>query len=278
MHIYTLTYSAVGMHSTHSPQWHTHTSVNGITRAEESGCWIFPPFLCQPFISRSEGGGEWGGERYRENQRRKARERARERWSLHSPAGDRPRTFCTGVFVGEIQNTFSIPPELDLPVCLSVHSLSVGFPVCLPSHLSVTGWADVCQLICLSLYEVFKLSRVHAVEEASEVKAEERKSLRLYVRPQFNTTQVLQKPEFSPSSKNGYRGISLAQVQDLWQICEEWCRSHWCHPRSLVLLWTLTKTLCWPKGLKIKQIIIPYPKRSHILHLNTAYSQLTCRP
>ena len=67
------------------------------------------------------------------------RERARERWSLHSPAGNRPRTFCTGVFVGEIQNTFSIPPELDLAVCLSVHSLSVGFPVCLPSHPSVTG-------------------------------------------------------------------------------------------------------------------------------------------
>lgn len=129
-------------------------------------------------LARREEGSE-GRERYRENQRRKARERARERWSLHSPAGDRPRTFCTGVFVGEIQNTFSIPPELDLPVCLSVHSLSVGFPVCLPSHLSVTGWADVCQLICLSLYEVFKLSRVHAVEEASEVKAEERKSVRM---------------------------------------------------------------------------------------------------
>lgn len=24
--------------------------------AEESGCWMFPPFLCQPFISCSVGG------------------------------------------------------------------------------------------------------------------------------------------------------------------------------------------------------------------------------
>lgn len=64
-HIHTSAYSE-GMHTqsdrhTHRSDTFTH-GVADVTRAKESGCCIFPPFLCQPFISRLMGGGGSRGE------------------------------------------------------------------------------------------------------------------------------------------------------------------------------------------------------------------------
>lgn len=160
---------------THMPQWYTHTSVNGITRAEESGCWIFPPFLCQPFISRSEGREGGGGARERGIQRVRDGKRERERRSLHSPAGYQPRTFCTGLFVGGNREYVSIPHEPDLPVGLSAHLLSVGFPVCF--HISLCDWLSRCVSahLPMSLYAMLKVFKAHTVEETSELMTQDSK-------------------------------------------------------------------------------------------------------
>lgn len=118
---------------------HTHASVKGITRAEESGCWIFPPLLCQPFISRSEGGGECGArEGYRESETKRERETVSSFTRWRSAKNILYRFVCGGN-----REYVSIPHEPDLPVCLSVHLLSV-----VSAFTSLGGWLiPVCQFI-----------------------------------------------------------------------------------------------------------------------------------
>lgn len=81
------------------------------------------------------------GERGRQSVRE--REGAREGESLQSPTGNRPRTFCTGLFVGEMENTFLFLMNLTF--------LSVGFcriPCLSALHLSV--WLAESLCVCSS--------------------------------------------------------------------------------------------------------------------------------
>lgn len=103
---------------------HTHTHiracVKGITRPVESGCWIFPPFLCQPFISRSKGGWQCGAkEVHRESE--SGREMLVSSFS-HWPSA---KNILYWFVCGGNREYVSNVHEPDLPVCLSVHLPSV---------------------------------------------------------------------------------------------------------------------------------------------------------
>ncbi len=80
--------------------------------------------------------GERGIQRVRDGKRE--RERARERETVSSFTGWLSAKNILYWFVcGGNREYVSIPHEPDLPVGLSPHFMSVGFPVCLVSHLSV---------------------------------------------------------------------------------------------------------------------------------------------
>lgn len=132
-------------------------------KADESrGTWIFP-WLCPPFIWRFEGGGSVVRVMYTESGRHAEREKKkREGWSLHSSTGRRPRTFCPGLFVGEIENV-SIPHEPDLPVCFP--QFTVCCSVCCSVCLHVPAWLTAPLLHLLNhpsgLYENLGLTRCY---------------------------------------------------------------------------------------------------------------------
>lgn len=103
---------------------HTHTHILTPVWKALQGLWnLAAGYFLHSSVNHSslvprEDGGV-GRERFTESQSRGER-----CWSLHSLAGHLPRTFCTGLFVGEIENTFQMFMNLTfLSASLSIYRL-----------------------------------------------------------------------------------------------------------------------------------------------------------